>query len=141
MTIVEKINAINAIVKKQSWYDFEVQDLKGNNLTVIGSLDFSNNHTLEITFTDVFHMSLNTSWSSDTSEKVLLLAEGEEARKINLKFRIEQGNFLFRFIPEDFGEDTGFYIAAKDLSFNTDTVYYYKKDDLKAGERIADWVK
>jgi hypothetical protein len=105
----------------------------------MGSIDFSYGHSLEITFEDVYHLSVNRIWRTDTSKPVLKLVEGEEAFSLNKKYSIEQGNVLFKIIPEDI--NTAFYIAAKGISYNTDKVYYYKKDNLAPNERIADWVK
>lgn len=137
MELKDKLSFISTFIAKQPWFDFEILEMNGGDLTIIGSDDFSYHHLLEITFHDVFHMSLNREWKSDTRNAVLLI-EDEEATKLNIKFQVEQGNFVFKFVPEDF--DVPFYIVAQDVSFNTDKVYYYKKENLQIGERIADWV-
>ena len=42
------------------------------------------------------------------------------------------------FKTEDYKRDV--MIAAKNISFNTDTVYCYHREDLKENERIADFI-
>ena len=139
MNVKNKIDQINALISQNPWMDMEILNLKSNNLTVSGSIDFTYGHSIEIMFEEVFHMSLNSEWKSDTAQPVLHLVEGEEAIQIYQKHQIEQGNFVFKIIAEGF--DTPFYIAAKALNFNTDRVLYFKKEKLEANERIADWVR
>jgi hypothetical protein len=134
----EKIKEINDFLKKEMWFDFELLDYSKNCLTVVGSTDFSYFHNIEISFKDVFYISCNVEWRSDTSENIIEIEQGDEARKINVANKIEQGYTLFKFIPED--NDSFFYISAKEVEYNTDCVFYYKKDNLKDNERIASWV-
>lgn len=64
--INQKIETINAIIKKEAFYDIEVLKMTGVDLIIAGSTNFTYSHTLEIVFKDVFHMSLNLSWTLDT---------------------------------------------------------------------------
>ncbi|PIQ15937.1 MAG: hypothetical protein COW67_05535 [Flavobacteriales bacterium CG18_big_fil_WC_8_21_14_2_50_32_9] len=57
---------------------------------------------------------------------------------MNEKYEIEQGYQLFIFKIEDYSNDV--VIAAKHVTFNTNTVYYYERPNLKEKERIADFV-
>ena len=54
---------------------------------------------------------------------------------INLQFEIEPGFRVFAFKAEDFKQQM--VIVAKSVSYNTDTVYYYPRANLKANERLA----
>jgi hypothetical protein len=87
----------------------------------------------------LFHC--NSEWKSDTSKNVIEIVTGDEARMINLKNKVEQGYSLFKFVPEDMDEDCFFYVAAKELNYSTETVFYYQKESLNENERIAAWVK
>ena len=58
--------------------------------------------------------------------------------KIYKTKRIEGPSVGFSFNNDDEDE---IFIFAKQIIFNTDTVFYYPRDNLKPGERIADWVK
>jgi hypothetical protein len=136
----KKVDEINNFLKKEMWFDFEILGYKKNDLTVIGSTDFSYYHNIEIHFKDVFLIHCHSEWKSDTSKSIIEIIQGNTAKKINIENKIEQGYTLFKLIPEDMYEDSFFYIAARDLEYNTDCVLYYKKEDLKDNERIADWV-
>jgi hypothetical protein len=136
----KKVNEINDFLKKEMWFDFEMLEYKKNILTVVGSTDFSYSHNIEIYFKDVFSIHCNSEWKSDTSKNIIEIVQGDTAKKINIENKIEQGYTLFKLIPEDMNEESFFYIAARDLEYNTDCVLYHKKTDLKDNERIADWV-
>jgi hypothetical protein len=136
-----KIEEINSYLKKEMWYDFEILEYKENCLIIIGSTDFTYSHSIEIKFEDVFLSHFNTEWKSDTTKNVIEVVSGDEARIINVKNRVEQGYILFKFIPEDMEENCFFYIAAKNITYNIDTVLYSYKESLNENERIADWVK
>jgi len=139
MELIEIVEQINTILSKENWLDMEVLGMKGGSLTIIGSTDFTYSHSLEIKFEDVFYMSINMEWKADTSKPFLYLVDSSERIDINQKYRIEQGNTLFKILSEDL--ETPFYISAKKISFNTDNVLYYRKDNLENNERIADWVQ
>ncbi len=136
-----KIEEINSYLKKEMWYDFEILEYKKNCLTIIGSTDFTYSHSIEIKFEDVFLSHFNTEWKSDTTKNVIEVVSGDEARIINVKNRVEQGYILFKFIPEDMEKNCFFYIAAKNITYNIDTVFYSYKESLNENERIANWVK
>lgn len=138
MNINQKIKTINRIVMSEPFFDFEIAKMNGVDLTLVGSKDFSYCHTLEIIFKDVFHVSMNSKWSVDTGNPFLFIPTDKEQFDFNVKFDVERGNIIFAFVAENFL--TSFYIASKDLEFNTDVVLYYKKEDLQPGERLADWV-
>lgn len=139
MKIKEKVEKINSIISQESWMDMEVLSVKGGNLVIGGSIDFTYGHSLEIIFEDIFYLSINMEWKVDTSKPTLFVADREEAMEVNKAFRVEQGNLIFKLKAEDVEEF--FYVAAKNLDFNTDRVLYYFKDNLGENERIADWVK
>lgn len=74
-------------------------------MKIVGAIDLSSNHTIEITF-------IATSFI------------------LNAKYQIEEGYTLFKIIPEYFEdqENFGFFVAAKDLSFKTEKVYHFPFD-------------
>ncbi len=138
MKLKEKVKKVNEIISEESWLDMELLEMKGGNLVIVCSTDFSYGHSLEIKFENVFHMSINAEWKTDTSKIVLEIVNKEESILINQNYQIEQGNVLFRVIAEDL--KVPFYISAKNINYNTDSVLYYKKEHLAENERIADWV-
>lgn len=139
MNIKERILKINSFISKMKWFDMDIQSIKGGDLMIAGSIDFTYGHTLEVVFEEVYFMSVHMEWSVNTLLPVFSIAEGSEAFTINKQYAIEQGNTLFKISSEDVEEP--FYVAAKDIRYNMDSVLYYKKEKLAPNERIADWVK
>lgn len=111
------VKKINGLIASQQWFDFEVVEYAIPKLKIIGSIDPSSSPDIEIIFKDVFCMSLPMEWQTDTQQEVFKIAENEEARKINKKYKVEQGYTPFLFIPEDYPEDFYCFIAAKSVSY------------------------
>ena len=74
-------------------------------------------------------------WKSDTRQPVFVIPEQAEEYQMNFQLEIEVGFDLFIFIVED--SKTNVIIAAERISFNTDTVLYYYREDLQPGMRLA----
>lgn len=108
---------INTFLQTKPWLDFEIIAYDQQKLTVIGSIDPSSRHNIEIYFDDVFFVSSPVEWKTDTTKIVLCIIEGEQAVKLNIKFRVEIGYFIFQFVSEDYPEDFGCLIAARNISY------------------------
>jgi len=137
---VETSRQIDDIIRKgkETWFDFHVLNFDGYRLAVAGSIDLAYYHTLEIIFEDVFFVScFFRGWRSDTEKTVFQIPNNEI--ELNRKYEIEQDYQFFIFRTEDYKNDV--IIAANNVTFNTDTVFYYDRPDLKQNERIADFVK
>ncbi|MBL7950883.1 MAG: hypothetical protein JNM62_04130 [Flavobacteriales bacterium] len=134
------VEEINQLVRAQEWFDFHVVECDFRKLVVGGSEDLTYYHKLEVVFENVFFFSgVISGWGTDTSKPMITIPEGEELRELNMRFEIQVGYQLFVILPEDFKNKI--YVAAERLSYNTDTVFYYQRPDLKENERIARWVK
>ncbi|GAB3841770.1 hypothetical protein [Hymenobacter jeollabukensis] len=130
---------IDAIIRSNAWFDFSVDSYHHSNLTVVGSTDFSYYHQLEVTFHNVFFAACYfRDWKSDTTAPVFIIPAQVEAHRINFQLQIEAGYDLFVFKVEN--SETDVVIAAETISYNTDTVLYYYRDDLQPGMRLADFV-
>ncbi|MFP4598149.1 MAG: hypothetical protein ACLFVJ_07855 [Persicimonas sp.] len=88
---------INQFVGQQLWLDMDILSYEGSRLVVIGSVSRSYPHELEITFDGVFFVSLPVAWTTGPEVRTIALAEGEEARALNEKFRVERGHCIFKF--------------------------------------------
>lgn len=132
------VKEIDSLIRKEMWYDFHVFSYDGEKLIIAGSIDLIYYHTLEVIFEDVFFVSgyFNT-WHTDTSKAVFMLPENKI--EMNIQYEIEVGYNLFIFKTEDYKNDI--VIAAQKVYYNTDTVFYYDRQDLKPNERIAHFVK
>ncbi|MDJ1501209.1 hypothetical protein [Xanthocytophaga agilis] len=123
----QTILEINTFVRKDLWQDFQVSVFEYGSLKIVGGIDLSSNHTIEITFIATSFMEINYEWMTDTSKDMLMLASDEENFYLNARYQIEEGYTLFKIIPKYFEEqeDFGFFVAAKDISFKTEKVYYF----------------
>ncbi|SDE94442.1 hypothetical protein [Chitinophaga filiformis] len=129
---------IDSIIRQHLWFDFHVLSYDGRKLVIAGSEDLDYYHTLEVIFENVFFFKgYFDGWMSDTSAPVFILEVLDT--ELNGKYEITQGNRVFIFRTEDYRNDV--IIAAGSVSYNTDTVFYYQREDLKENERIADFVK
>lgn len=115
--IKDVLAEINGYLETQLWMDFEVIEYSRYALKIIGSLDISSSPDIEIVFKDIFFVSAVFNWKTDTSHKAISLMEGDGARKINIKFQVEQGYHLVRFQAEDYPDDFGCIFGIKEVMF------------------------
>lgn len=119
--IRDTVETIDSIIRKEKWFDLHVAEYDGYSLSIVGGIDLSYFHTLEVIFEDVFFFSgFVNGWHSDTSSNVFIMPENKI--ELNRKFEIQQGYHLFAFIPEDYTNKI--FIASKNISFNASKVYY-----------------
>ncbi|TLS50080.1 hypothetical protein FE782_22365 [Paenibacillus antri] len=109
------VETINSHIQKELWFDFEIIRYERNELVVGGGKSLSYPHELEIHFKGVVFVSAPVEWRTDTSRAVFLILEGDEASKVNTKFQVEQGCYIFKFVPEDYPEDFSCLIGASRL--------------------------
>lgn len=112
-----------------SWLDFSVFFYEGNRLTIAGSDDFSYYHNLEIIIENPSYISGVMDWSCDSNEEFIKLSIQNHGSKIVSILEFYADNEL------------RFKVIGGKVSGNFDTVFYYKRDNLKTNERLAYWVK
>ena len=135
--IQSAINRINEIVKTTNTTDFCVESLVNGTLLITGSCDHAYYHELEIRFLKVDYMSLPTFF--DYPE---LSIATDEQRDLKPEIDVVETALLF-VIHEDpqFNGGQTHYVVAEQLEITEGIVYYYQRENLKPGERIADWVE
>jgi len=133
-TPVEIVNEINSLFPSSLWLDFSLFKYERDRLTVCASEDLCYYHSLEIHFKDVSYFQGPTDWHGTPERGLLKIVGGSDSVSDNNQDARPIG---FSFINDDDAEITVF---ASEIAFNTDTVFYYKREHLKPGERIADWV-
>jgi hypothetical protein len=104
-----------------------------NELIICGSFDFCYYHNLEIIFYEPSFFSLPVSFHTDN----LIFRIGNNEERNNLMKEIETDNSVFIFE----NEENSYFVFAQNVQINQDTVFYYKRENLKPNERIADWVE
>ena len=117
--LVAVVNRIDSQIRSHPWMDFEIWEYVGGNLIVAGFIDTTVDADLFIKFDGVSLLSLPAEWNTDTSKRVFQMLEGEEARQWNLRFKVEIGNALFSFAPEDYPPDFKCVVAAKSVRMST----------------------
>ena len=118
---------------------FEYRSECKDTLTIVASRDFSYYHNLEINLHEPKYFSGVFSWKNSPQDGGLIeiLDATQNALLINENF-IEDFAQGVRFLNDD---GISIVAAASSITVNFDTVFYYWRDNIKEGERIADWVK
>lgn len=125
-------NIINDIKKhdwKESWLDFSVFLYERGRLVIVGSDDLSYYHNLEITIETPSYINGVMDWSCDLDESFM---------EISIQDNGSQKSSIIEFYSDN---ELKFKVVGENISVNFDTVFYYEKDNLNIGERLAYWVK
>ena len=116
--------------------DLYIYNCDPGKLVIAGSFDFSYYHNIEIKFTDVSFISCP---GGGFHADVIRLANETEKAEIRKYSYGHCDGHIFCF--EEKEPPAKFYVVADDIDFQVKTVYYYKRENLKENETIADWVK
>jgi hypothetical protein len=98
--VKQAVEEINAFLQLQPWCDFEVMEYQGDTLVIMGSLDTTAPHDVEVRFKGVYFLSLPMEWKTDTTAPPLAVLQGEDSFRLNGRFQVEQGHYIFGFTPE-----------------------------------------
>ncbi|WP_120807076.1 hypothetical protein [Yersinia sp. IP36721] len=123
------INDIKKHDWKESWLDFSVFLYERGRLVIVGSDDLSYYHNLEITIETPSYINGVMDWSCDLDEGFM---------KISIQDNGSQKLSTLEFYSDD---ELKFKVVGESISVNFDTVFFYKRDNLSTGERLAYWVK
>lgn len=110
------VGEICNFIKQEKWFDFMVKQYVDNELTLQGGLSLTY-PDIEIKFKDVFFTSLPMDWKTDTNAVILSILTGEDERIASEKFQVEYLHYIFKFTPEDYPDNFGCLIAAKQISY------------------------
>ncbi|MBC2316025.1 hypothetical protein HCC18_04170 [Listeria booriae] len=115
--IHEKIAGINDYLGKCLWMDFEVTSMNGGEIILSGCIDQSyNDYAIEIEFKSPYFVSTLFSRHTDASVPFISLANEEEFVEMNVRYRVEEGNYIFKINVEDY-EKTPIYIGASKIDY------------------------
>ncbi|MCG8710936.1 hypothetical protein JHU04_004253 [Brenneria sp. 4F2] len=112
---------------KENWLDFSVFLYDREHLIIVGSDDLSYYHTLEITIELPSFVKGILDWSCDINDDFIRITKNDL-----------EGYFVVEFYSDN---EFAFKVIGNDISFNFDTVFYYQRECLKPGERLAYWIK
>jgi hypothetical protein len=121
--------------------DFRVlkftQEREGT-LTIAGSFDFCYYHEIEINFYGTSYISCPTSFNNARFR----MASELEIRLLKDKIYDDCGEYVVCIVVDEiYGMTKEYFIVANGLDYAFGTVFYYEREVLKEGEKIADWVK
>lgn len=139
---MEVLDLLENEIKELNIEEFTILELSSNGtLTIAGSFDFCYYHNIEIYF-------LNTKYVScpiDFSNARFRLATSQEYEYIKNKvlFKNSANGLLIcieaqKWISGDFEKH---YIMAEDVKYKVETVFYYLRENLSEGERLAKWLQ
>ena len=116
------INNINKKISEHIYFELSFFKLENNNLIIVGSEDLGYFHEIEIEFNNVFTIECNFSFRLETNKPIIsLIIDNEEVFRINKKYGVTHGNYIFKIISEDNQE---FYIISESISFRNNIVKY-----------------
>ena len=135
--IQSTLDRINEIVATTNTTDFIVDSFAKGRLLITGSFDHAYYHELEIHFLEVGYLALPTVFNypviSIASEEI-----GQSTPQIDL----DDSDILFVVHEDpDFNGGRKHFVTAKGIKIVEGMVYYYHRENLEPGERIADWVE
>ncbi len=124
------------LIQEQIEDFYVLRQTEWGRLVIAGSRDYSYYHNVELIFHEVQFLMLPT--QVFTVERIRL-ATAEERADLNRSMHgHEQMGRVF--CLESSFEGTRYYVVARQLEYNTDTVYYYNRPELGQGERIAEYL-
>lgn len=131
------LDQVNSLFIAESDIDFfKVQNYDGKTLHIIAGRELTVAHNLELQFENVTFFKGDFEWSRNDEKPLIHLAEIEEKPgSLRFKFMLESDGYYYS------NHNHKIEIWAEDFSYDTTTVYYWNKQDLQEGERIAAWVK
>ncbi|MBA0186382.1 hypothetical protein WBW39_19890 [Pectobacterium versatile] len=123
MNNCDLVQKINMHEWRESWLDFSIFSYDRGRLVIAGSDDLSYYHNLEIIFIQPAFIDGVTEWSCDVSEEFVRYHPESKAMEF-----YSDGERKLKVIAED-------------VLVNFDTVFYYLRDNLTDGQRLAYWLK
>jgi hypothetical protein len=115
---------------------FKVAHYDGQSLRIYASRDFTVCHNFELIFEKVSFFKGDFEWSRDDEKLLVDLVEiAEDPGQLRFKFRLYSDGYYYS------NHNHLIEIWAQNISYDSDTVFYWNKENLNAGERIAAWVK
>lgn len=118
-------------------WEWRIGSFEGDTLTLWGSTDFSYYHRAEVEFQGVEFISCPACF-----EHALFRAASPEESEQVMGGRDWDESEAFAIVTEHGSGPDGptYFVCAAKVSCRVGTVYYYAREDLRPGERIAAWV-
>ncbi|WP_223678228.1 hypothetical protein [Escherichia fergusonii] len=123
------VDEIRRNYRNNCWIDFEIYLYSNGRLIIVGNSDLSYYHNFEIIINAPSYMSSDTYWTCDPLDDFM---------KLKIINDNNDANIILEFYSESILQ---FKLIAANISLNFDTVFYYKRENLSSGERLAYWIE
>lgn len=107
------IDMINSYLSGELWMDFELAGTGIGEVRLHGYIDEADDDKIIIKFSQVFMISALTSFTYEGQGNFITVAEGEDARRINIKYGVTKGNNIF--VLSNTNVEGEMFIIAKDV--------------------------
>lgn len=136
-SIKKIIEAINSRFDRDCDFEFfKISKYDGQSLRIYASRDFTFAHNFELIFEKVTFFKGDFEWSRNDELDLILIEEiSENPGELRFKFVLQSDGYYYS------NHNHRIEIWAESIDFDPSTVYYWNKEDLKEGERVAQWVK
>ncbi len=131
------LDRINEIVQTTNATDLVVYSYARDTLLLTGSFDHCYYHEFEVHFRGVVYIELPT---CGLDSPVFSIA-GDPIRQSYSHIELDADETLFEIHHDPALHGHRYYVAAREIALAEGMVYYYAREELKPGERIADWVQ
>ncbi len=134
----KKLSDLQKIIEDKGLFEYRIEKVEpSGTVTIIGGgYNFPYCHDIEIIIKEMTYISCPMSFDN----AVFRLATEAEKQSIKPNLRSEWNNLIICIELDDIDRTIKHYIFAEEIDYKVGIVYHYKKDDLKEGERIADWI-
>ena len=114
--VLSEIEKANAYLAKCLWMDFEFCRLDGFKVFMAGRIDQSYNECAINIYFEQPHFILSLLfWQSDSNKPFIQLCTDEETAEMSVRYRVEEGNYIFKINAEGF-ENPPIFIGAKNIA-------------------------
>lgn len=136
---MSEFDRVNEIAETTNTTDFRIQFYDSANLLITGSFDFCYYHEVEVAFKDVSYISLPTDFNHPRFRR----ADANEIEAIRKLIALEPEDIVYCIEAETSCSivKLPFYVVAEGVTVREGRVFYYERENLKEGERIAAWVR
>ncbi|WDV44824.1 hypothetical protein PV797_15035 [Clostridiaceae bacterium M8S5] len=141
------LSSLQEDLESNNIFEFNILSLKEDGtLTIAGDFDLSYCHSVEIVFKKTTYISCPVCFSdaffriATESEKEVLSSK-LYGNWNELIICIEADKNLYDVDKNSYDCSKKYFILAEEIEYKFGTVYYYKREKLEEGERIAEWIK
>lgn len=109
----ECIKIINNYLKSQLWMDFELYNIDGLDIVLVGRLDENGSDKIKIIFKRPYAVICTILFTYEGNGDFISLVTGAEAKELNKKYGVLQEKEIFKISDTDINSDM--YIIAEEI--------------------------